>query len=452
VSQRLALFLTLSCIYLVAAWYRIQIVEIIEVRSDTLSPLWAAMGVMHHGWSDPPNPESDHWLWVTHLPLLIGRSLREVFVLRCLQAALIAPIGAYAAWRLSRGNILCTLAVGLLLGLDPGLRDTLVVGFRGYGAPEWLALSSLGFILWHLGNKWGILLFGGAWMIASGQHPLTLGCGLSVVLLGVWLRKSPKLLLLFLLSIGICSLPRVFWTVELMQCDSGGIQCLLDIANSSSQQETPEASLLFKGVWDRFNSEWSWFALVGLFGIHFSGSRRLKYWVLSLTLGVVVLGLAIHTLRPYHFRILAAPLIIIAVVGWYMRFPKLANGVVGSWILMMVLGQFDPLGAVDEISVHDSLGRQLSSVDKKVWLKTSHLKGPTNIDPSAVVLSAYLQGWNTGFAACTTTGTVLVIQRQSQQWVLNAERFEEKALSEFENDGSLSMFDAAIRICSEVEL
>ena len=57
------LWLILGVVYGLAAGYRLQILNIIEVGSDTFSPLWAAMGVLHHGWANPPNPESDHWLW-----------------------------------------------------------------------------------------------------------------------------------------------------------------------------------------------------------------------------------------------------------------------------------------------------------------------------------------------------------------------------------------------------
>lgn len=446
-KPKAALFGILLCIYSISVWYRFQILNIIEVRSDTLSPFWAAMGVMHHGWSPPPNPESDHWLWVTHLPLLLGRNLHEAFALRCMQAALIAPIGAYAAWVLSKRNVLCTIAVGLLLALDPGLRDTLIVGFRGYGAPEWLSLSTLGLVLWTLGKRWGLVLFGATWVIASGQHPLALGAGLGVLFWGYTLRNSGKDIGILVLIVVLFFVPRMLWVWELMQCDAGGIQCLLDIAISSSEYEQSEVILLGQGLWDRFNSEWSWAALIGLWGIVWLDNKSLQRWVILTGVGIIILGLSIHTLRPYHFRILAAPLVVFSVVGWFRKWPQMAVGIMGLWLCWMYLGQLTPLGAEGQIRIHDELGQQLSTADKKVWLVTLDVNERAFVDPSAVVLSAYLQGWDTRFAACAPNQTIWAIKQTSSEWIISLMKEEDN-----ETTHSLSMFDAAIQICTEVDL
>ena len=49
-------------LYAIAIWSRYRYFDAIEIYSDSLSPYLAATKVIHTGFSDPPNPESDHWL------------------------------------------------------------------------------------------------------------------------------------------------------------------------------------------------------------------------------------------------------------------------------------------------------------------------------------------------------------------------------------------------------
>ena len=452
------LWLVLSVVYGLAVAYRLQVVDIIEVGSDTLSPIWAAMGVLHHGWADPPNPESDHWLWLTHLPLMWGRSLHEVFVLRCAQAALIAPLGAYAVWILSSQRTAVSLLAGLLLALDPGLRDTLVVGFRGYGAPEWLMLSFLGLVAYLNHRRLGILIFGVAWVIAAGQHSLTLGAVFGVGYLALSL-KAPRRDLLFLMAgVGMAFLPRVFWVSEIMQCDEGGIQCLLTIASGSSEGDQSMGALLLRGLQDRFHVEWSWMAVVGLFGLRWIADHRLSRGVLLMAAGILILGLVLHTLRPYHLRIFVGPLVVCAAVGWWTKFGKWGEAVLAVWLGGMVAFQMAPIGAPLALQSHDEIGRQLSRIDRKVWVETKYIGENLYFDPSAAVVSAYLQGWDTDYLACSPNEAkwFSVIKQSGHEWeTVESPQRDAKGLR-FEGNGiepsTITMYDAAVQVCDFLEL
>ena len=74
------------------------------------------------------------------------------------------------------------VAAGAVLALDVGLVDTLGSSFRGYGAPEWLAVATLGGALVVAGRAWGIALAVLGLVAASGQHPFATGAALGGLL------------------------------------------------------------------------------------------------------------------------------------------------------------------------------------------------------------------------------------------------------------------------------
>ena len=77
-----------------AIWSRYRYFDAVEIYSDSFVSYLAATRVLHTGFSDPPNPESDHWLWVTAIPqVILSGSLRELFLFRLGISALVAPIG-----------------------------------------------------------------------------------------------------------------------------------------------------------------------------------------------------------------------------------------------------------------------------------------------------------------------------------------------------------------------
>ena len=102
-QRRWLLCLGFFVVYAVAIWSRYRYIDAVEIYSDSLSPYLAATKVLHTGFSDPPNPESDHWLWVTAIPqVLFSGSLRELFLFRLGISALVAPIGFLTTLELCR--------------------------------------------------------------------------------------------------------------------------------------------------------------------------------------------------------------------------------------------------------------------------------------------------------------------------------------------------------------
>ena len=175
IDKKLVLILLLITIW--AAAVRLQYLPYIQVYSDSLSPYLGALGALHQGWAEAPNPESDHWLWITAFPsLLVCRDLYELFVLRCIIAALIAPIGAISAYLLaSKYRYTAALMAGGLLAMDKGLIDTLISSFRGYMSPEWVALATLFWVLCLRGKYIALPAVVACSMIAGGHHPIALG-------------------------------------------------------------------------------------------------------------------------------------------------------------------------------------------------------------------------------------------------------------------------------------
>ena len=150
--------------------------DIAAVNSDSLSPYMAATRFWMQGWSDPPNPESDHWMWITTAPWIwLGDSLYSPFQIRFFWGSLIAPVGAWCFFVLApKHRYYGALVVGLLLAFDKGLIDTLVSSFRGYMAPEFISLASLSLVLHERGHRMGIYAGVFFCIVAAGHHPMAL--------------------------------------------------------------------------------------------------------------------------------------------------------------------------------------------------------------------------------------------------------------------------------------
>jgi hypothetical protein len=454
------LFVCLVGVYTLAAWHRLHILEITEVYSDTLSPFLSAMGAVKQGWADPPNPEADHWLWMTHVPLLMGRNLEEAFALRCLQAALIAPIGSLCAWKITQHSVFCTVIVGVILALDPGLQDTLITGFRGYSAPEWLGLSLLGIVFWLEGRKWGIALSIVGWGIASGHHPLALGLLFSS-LFALYLLKDEKGWFVFsLLCLVAVFVPRIMWTWVLLQCDAGGIQCLLDIASGSAQVEKSVFSLLGSAFFDRFHNEMSWFGFVGVCGAFFGIPSKLRWWFVLSILGLLSLGGAIQTFRPYHLRLLVVPMVVLGCSGWWMKNKKVGMVIGLCWLVSMKFASLEPLGQLNAIRDHDDLGLELSKENRPIWVFGAWEGDAPKYSPSGMVLSAYLRGWDTQNLACSPKGAAVLIEEGHSEgnvpWSLKRFYGPEAAMAyldmAYSNGNYGGGYDAAIQLCESIEL
>ena len=182
-----ALLLTLLLALWALAWgMRLRGLPAATVGSYSLGQFLAALGLLRGGGlPHPPNPEGGHSLWLMVLPLLpLADSLQGLLQLRFALGALVAPLCGLAAWLLAedRGRFPAALAAGVVVALDPGLIDTLIVAFRGYGAPELLALATVGGALALRGQRGGLALAGLSLLAATGQHPFAAGAGLGALL------------------------------------------------------------------------------------------------------------------------------------------------------------------------------------------------------------------------------------------------------------------------------
>ena len=278
--------------YSTALFVRFEMADSIQVYSDSLSPYLAATRFLNLGYSDPPNPEADHWLWITAVPqIVISDSLEMMFACRVFISGLVAPLGAAVVWHMAkRDRALSAWLGGTTLALDQGLMDTLISSFRGYMAPEWIGLASLLFAIgFRIPKVWcfvpAILI------IAGGHHPLALGTLLCLPLFLIWNLRDWQWIVLSCLCV---SLPRLFWMYKIAQCDAGGFDCFTQIATGSSEQYG-YWELFYRAYKEHFGDTWSYVGLALSMRIFFS-ERKVRFWVVSLLLGVTILGMTLMTL------------------------------------------------------------------------------------------------------------------------------------------------------------
>ena len=145
----LRIWFILSFVWGVSFYIRLQYIPFVQINSDSLSPYLSALMFWTVGFPPPPNPESDHWMWISKAPWLwCASSLEELFQIRFLIGASMAPMAAWCVWYSThRYRHISALVCGLLVALDKGLIDTLISSFRGYMAPEWISLATCFFVL-----------------------------------------------------------------------------------------------------------------------------------------------------------------------------------------------------------------------------------------------------------------------------------------------------------------
>ena len=389
----------LLAIFLLALWTRLLFLPYAEVGSDSLGPHLSAMGFWHHGWVPPPNPESDHWLWVTATPfVLLSGSLNELFGWRFAVGATIAPLGALAAYLLaSQHRYKAACLAGGVLVVDKGLIDTLLTAFRGYMAPEWIALMTVGIVLVLRGKKWGLPLAGCAAVIASGHHSMAIGVFPAFWLLCFYCRKPAFYMWLSLALFLLFSCFRLLWMWEISQCDAGGLECFSTVALGSSEESVSAFGFLQRALWDRFVVEFGLGGLVLLLALLFSlltvgrPTNGFGVWLLVMLIGVVALGMAIRSLRPYHLRIIVCPLVIwVAVVISRLGRPSIPIGVLSCCLLWW--HSPSPTGRYADVERHDSAGQVIAKQADTVWVEGVSTSSGQDVSPSGVVLSAWLHG------------------------------------------------------------
>jgi hypothetical protein len=408
--RRLALALVLLSVYLLAVALRLQSVGAASIGSDALGQLLAAYAA---GWGHlppPPNPEGGYSLWVVAWPMVrLAGSLHEVFVLRFGWGALAAPAAGLGAALLDpdrpRAPLLAALAGGLVAA-DPGLVDTLVIAFRGYGAPELVGLGTVGLLLALRGSRGGLLLATLAFVLASGQHPMGTAGGLGALVLlpalvrrlGGWTVGAAALLALVLVT------PRLLILARMADCGQGAAACLSAVALQSSEADVSPLAFVTRAFHDRFAVEWrsAWWALPpalllclpGLRRPEAAGRRAALAYALAAVVALLLVGLSVSSLRSYHLRVLAVPIAIAAAaglsrLGWasLLLLPWLA----GQWLPIAVV---PPARGSVELAdrLGDELQRELVGEPGAIRVDGVWFDRPEGVDPAAVVLSAVLHG------------------------------------------------------------
>lgn len=398
--------LLLLATYLLALAWRWPIAADLNLGSDGLGQWSSALAVLNGGWPRPPNPEGGHSLWLFGLPpVLLGRSLLGVAQARVAMAALIAPLGAATAGLLAERRLRLPAAAlaGVLLAVDPGLLDTLHVAFRGYGAPELVALAGLGLALAVRGRPGGPALFVAGLFGAAGQHPMAGGV-LATGLLGLVLahRRLPERSLLpALLLGGLLAIPRLHWLWLLGQCGEGLVPCLARVASGSSEPGLGAVAFLGRALHDRFVVDWPAtapsLAVVAL-ALAAAGApgagrdrRTALGWAILATAGVLALGLGVSSLRPYHLRIVAAPLAVAAALGAARVWPLAVAAAVALPLVvarpLVIPGDGGP-AAVDALA-RDLLPRL---PEGPLRVDAAWFGDPVGLEPAPLVMSFVLQG------------------------------------------------------------
>ena len=368
--EKVRILILILLISFLAVYFRWKAFPFVQVYSDSLSPFAGGVQFFELGFAKPPNPESDHWLWFSTLPFLsMASSLQELFWFRFLGNVVIIPLGMLSVYiLLPKHRIFGAGAVGALLAVDSGLLDTLVSSFRGYFAPEHMGLACLGVALYPKKRRLGLGLAIVGSVLAGGQHPLALGSLLGLGFLGLltWGRSRQN----FWLGLGLvvlCFLPRIFWTWQLLQCDSGGLSCLSEIAMSSSERVSIFSQLI-RVLHDRFWVEMGIGGVFLLLGLWHSRKEFFTQWVLFSILGVLILGLSISTLRPYHFRALAVPMVVASVLGW-MRIGRISFVIVPIWFISLTVFPPRQVAWKNQIQKHDQIASVLCEVSGSFWLE-----------------------------------------------------------------------------------
>jgi len=404
-------------VFIVALAARLRGLDAASTGSDALGQFLAAWSVGPGHLPNPPNPEGGHALWVLAWPLVhLAGSLRELFMLRFALAALIAPLTAAAVLLLAGAGARrwgAAAAAGVLVSVDPGLLDTLVVAFRGYGAPEMAALASVGLGLAMADRPIGLLLIGPAVVAAAGQHPMGAGLALGVLaVLPDLARRWGRRWIAAAVAVGvIAALPRLLWVLHMADCGRPAAECLAGVALSSSEPSVGPGELLRRALHDRLVVELGapalgFWAIAGLAGrIREARTRVAALWVSGCLLGVIVLGLSVHSLRPYHLRVVAAPLAIAAVLGAGRAWPLLL-----IWVGVAGAAWWPERATSRHLRAVDSLAEQLLHADTSLRVDTAYFGTPVGLDPAAVVLSAVLQGCPADrFSLDARAGEILIV-------------------------------------------
>ena len=403
------LLIWVVCLWILSIWIRLEYFPFVQITSDTLSPFVGAIRWWNTGWFGAANPESDQWLWMVSAPILLpSTSLSAVFWWKCVATTIVVPCACWLVIRLiTNYQWFWMLVTASILTLDMGLVDTMLSSFRGYWAPECMAVATIGLILWQQGHKWGAHLTTLATIVAMGQHPLVLGT--FPALIWLWYRQYKRSESLWL-SVGlavVCSLPRFFWVYQLLQCDAGGFACLTDVAVSSSEDGSSAVSMIGDVLADRLWVEMGFASVVMIVGWWHSENRGLKYWLVLSAVGILVLGLSISTLRPYHFRVLIVPMFVLSMQGLF-RLGKSGMLLGCLWIALVIIHRIEPVPWYSDVEQTDAAAEVLCQQTDAIWLEG--FGAELTISPQSIGVSMVVRDCAVPIAN-RPTETIWVIQR-----------------------------------------
>ena len=152
---------------------------------------------------------------------------------------------------------------------------------------------------------------------------------------------------------------------------------------------------------------WGIFYIIGIYIPWFHRKiQHVDVWVCLSLIGVMLLGLSLSTLRPYHLRILSVPLIVVAVVNisQLQRYGYILVGII--WFLTSP--KQIQTGHNIGIAFHDTQGKFLLSRQQPFWLEGT-IESEQKCSSSGVVLSAYLQGISVNLIPSKPKGDLLVL-------------------------------------------
>ena len=390
-------------LWVLAAWHRLKVLNETVVGSDSLGPYLQAHAALFGHLPRPPNPESGDALWVTMLPLVAwADDLSELFTYRFVLGALVAPIGFAAAYQWISPSEKPTrrwiagLLAGIFLAFDPGLLDTLISGARSYGAPEFIGLSTLLLALAIRQNPWaptGALI---ALVVAIDHHPLSAGVALGGLCLLPSLHREVggrRLKWAFIIG-AIACIPRMVRVAAIANCGEGIGACLGQVAHSNIVETEPWTALIGSALHDRWLVDLDttgWIIVAGLLSILLCPEkehRKAGYWAIFGCIGILCIGIVNGYIRSYHLRITAVPFAVAAAMGLSRSWPvALLAGSIFVWRTASSLPVGPDPGA---LARHDQVTDQLPS--GALWVDRVWWDGMPWLDPSAVVLSGWLQG------------------------------------------------------------
>ena len=388
-------------LWVIAAWHRLKVVDEAIVGSDALGPYLQAQALRFGHLPHPPNPESGDALWLLSLPIVsAATSLKSLFEIRFIVGGVIAPIAFAAAWhwtspkKSAAVRWSAAITAGLLVAFDPGLLDTLVSGARSYWAPELIGVFTLSLALAIRGHPLAPATAAISWVLAAGHHPLASGMALGALPLAGTLHRAHggrRLKQAAIIGI-VVALPRLWRILNLAFCGEGIGACLSQVAQSNRNPGEAWSRMLGRAIHDRWLVDMgvgAWIILGGLGAILLCrDQRRVGHLALFGGLGILVIGLSQGYVRSYHLRITAVPIAVAAAMGlarlWPIA-PIAAAAFVFKTAPLLPVGP--DVGAVDR---HDQLAGMLAA--GPLWVDRVWWEGPVRLDPSAVVLSAWLSG------------------------------------------------------------